>query len=83
MVLWPCNCSGKSPDCGDNSLERVTRAAWPGSSQDLQKYLYTTKADWRLKGDAAKNRSRTLYNLAEAIVKLGEQKWNQRISTGV
>ena len=39
-------------------------------------YLADLKADFKDKGDRAKNNSRTLLNIALAIVNLGDSKWN-------
>jgi len=39
-------------------------------------YLSELKADFSLKGDRAKNNSRTLLNVALDIVNLGDRQWN-------
>ena len=41
-------------------------------------YLAELKADFSLKGDRAKNNSRTLLNIALDIVNLGDRKWTSQ-----
>ncbi len=48
------------------------------SERQFLDHMNVIKAEYNKKGDRWKNLSRTLYNLADNIIRQGEAKWNTR-----